>query len=661
MKKFSFFFLLAAALLPAASSAQFLPRNADAMIFDYAQYEARTFNWPFTNNQIRNANGSTTVHTGVGLGAGTGLNFTLNYPCWSYHINEWPDINCVCHGLYLFVSESNGNLLTVRVEGAIEHEDRDEGWIRIPVELEPLDSKVGLGKGVVSNAQGKACEESRTTSRTVPPFFGEANEVVFDYIDKNIQGSYRLYRSKIVPDDSDEAITINMGIDLGGGKNVSFSPGYPCWVYVIDEYPDNDAPHPMTYLFVSGGNKNLMEVRTKDDTGPSDLSDWLPIRQTVFGHLVVVPVSCASLLASAEPRYAIETATGERYMLVDGDFYLGATQSRAIPALIVDGIEYREGDRVAITSSQVKKEAGFTCGTIALGTIKKAGLQYFLPRDNAYISVTDRKYHFRGDTIIDGMRYTKIYEQLCSSATDCSGDFFGYYAAVREDTVNGRIYCRFEHIYGQDAEKRDVLLADFSVKAGDKVPIVETTMWEHNENASYNVEVESVDYVLIDGKYRKRINIMSKYNFREVGDSWVEGIGSIVNGLLYPSPELTIDAGAPPFLLCMYENNRLTYKNPDKHYGQEDDCYMSHEGWIDVDKAIAAGFNIYPNPAKETLYIETNETGIFYEIYDAGGSLIKAGNVNEKTISVAELLPAAYLITLSQNGARLYSGRFVKE
>ena len=655
MKKYTFFFLLAAALFPAASSAQFSRKEADLMIYRYARDEAREFDWPQTNNQIRSTDGSTTVHTGVEIGADVGLNFTLNYPCWSYFIDEWTDVNCVCHGLYLFVSESNGNLLTVRVEGEIEHEDRDDGWESV---LYSIASEAG--KGVVNNAQGKGCGESRSTSRLVPPLFGEANELVFDYIDKNIQGDYCLYRNKIVPDDSHEAITINMGIDLGDGKNVSFSPGYPCWVYVIDEYPDNDAPHPMTYLFVSGGNKNLREVRTKDDTGPSDLSDWLPVRQTDFGHITVVSEGCSGMIASAVPVHAIETAAGEKYIIAGS--YLDAVQSKTIDGFIVDGVEYKEGDRVAITSSQVQKEAGFECGTIALGTIKKAGLQYFLPRNNAYISVADQRYHFRGDTIINDMRYTKIYEQHCSSATDCPDDDLYYYAAVREDTVNGRIYCRFEHIYGQDTEKKDVLLADFSVKAGDKVPIVKATMWEHNDDASYNVEVERVDYMLIDGEYRKRIKVASDYPSHLPDNYWVEGIGSIAHGLLFPSiAVLYADGGAPPFLLCMYENNRLTYKNPDKHYGQEDDCYMSHAGWIGADKTIAIDFNIYPNPVKETLYIETSETNVFYEIYDAGGSLVKAGNVNEKTISVAELLPATYLITLSRNDARLYSGRFVKE
>ena len=48
------------------------------------------------------------------------------------------------------------------------------------------------------------------------------------------------------------------------------------------------------------------------------------------------------------------------------------------------------------------------------------------------------KYWFEGDTIIENKRYTKVYRQYCQSESEC-GDL-QYYAAVREDTLNAKIY-----------------------------------------------------------------------------------------------------------------------------------------------------------------------------------------------------------------------------
>ena len=82
---------------------------------------------------------------------------------------------------------------------------------------------------------------------------------------------------------------------------------------------------------------------------------------------------------------------------------------------------------------------------------------------------------------------------------------------------------------------------------------------------------------------------------------------------------------------------------------------------LSAEEASTDVFSVYPNPVKEALHIDTDRVSVSYEVYDTAGNLIKVGNVNENTVSVAELLPAVYLISFSQNGTRLYSGRFVKE
>ena len=72
------------------------------------------------------------------------------------------------------------------------------------------------------------------------------------------------------------------------------------------------------------------------------------------------------------------------------------------------------------------------CGVIIFNA--NAELKHFLPNSNAVMSILDNKYWFEGDTIINDIRYTKIYRQKCESETECGE--LSYYAAVREDTIN---------------------------------------------------------------------------------------------------------------------------------------------------------------------------------------------------------------------------------
>ncbi|MDR1763982.1 MAG: hypothetical protein LBR64_08550 [Dysgonamonadaceae bacterium] len=92
-------------------------------------------------------------------------------------------------------------------------------------------------------------------------------------------------------------------------------------------------------------------------------------------------------------------------------------------------------------NAQIKVESN---GRVQAGTAPTAAsndtdeLNYFLPRTDACMSILNYKYWFDGDTIINNVRYTKIYRQKCQSEAECGE--LSYFAAVREDTVNEKIY-----------------------------------------------------------------------------------------------------------------------------------------------------------------------------------------------------------------------------
>ena len=271
-----------------------------------------------------------------------------------------------------------------------------------------------------------------------------------------------------------------------------------------------------------------------------------------------------------------------------------------------------------------------------------AQLHYFLPRDNAVMSILDQKYWFEGDTIINDIRYTKVYRQYCSSETECSE--LQYYAAVREDTIGAKIYC----IQTDDGIER--LIANFNVQANDKIEIYSYWPWLSKRL----VTVDSVDFVLIDEQYRKRVNIIKgEYFWNDYPpDVWVEGIGSVVYGLFFPSPEGVIDLGDVPRFLCLHINGELLYQDM-WAYGA---CFLPDNG-VAIPSIKLSEDKIYYFIENEQLYLQKNYT---YRIYDVHGSLVLSGIHFSNVINISQLATGIFFIRLYHNGKPVYSDKFVK-
>lgn len=344
-----------------------------------------------------------------------------------------------------------------------------------------------------------------------------------------------------------------------------------------------------------------------------------------------------------------------------GDTYLIRYETNRIckETFTLNDTTYNAGEWVVVTGTLIEGQQ-FGKNVIDLVSIRRTGLQHFLPRENAYLSILDQKFHFSGDSIINGMRYTRVYRQHCKSPDECLK--WNYYAAVREDTINGKIHCIFNDIYVKKEEDRDkeVLLADFNVKKGDKVKIVFVMMWniysESYQSKDYSVVVESVDSVLINGQYRKRINNVPRdYNRK---DAWIEGIGCVHSGLFFPYSGIIIDIGDPPLFLCMHVNGELLYQS---ELGAHCDCFMKDSG-VNIDEVSKLNFKVYPIPSENVLYIETDsdETDFLYSICDVSGRILLSGVSKDKKIRTFSLSPGLYLVSLYKNNVPYYTGKFIK-
>ncbi len=274
-----------------------------------------------------------------------------------------------------------------------------------------------------------------------------------------------------------------------------------------------------------------------------------------------------------------------------------------------------------------------------------AELKHFLPRSNAYMSVHNKRFSFDGDTIINDIRYTKVYEQYGDSETEFEEP--SYYAAVREDTLAEKIYC----IQVDDGVER--LLADFSVQAGEEVK-VSSFLFRHSSympSVERYAFVETVDSVLINDQYRKRIVMSCEYESFE--ESWIEGIGS-TRGLFFPAPEVIMDIEEPPLLLCFHVNDILIYQAPSINT-----CFLFPRGASIVDNQYS-NISVFPTFVKDYLHIESYHCFYSYKIFNNQGINVLSGVLSTYDIQVSSLNNDIYYIILYSGNKPIYSGKFIK-
>ena len=268
-------------LFPLTGNAQVSYEDAKCIFYNYAVSEVRMPDYfsLFTKDQVFEDDGSTVIKTSVAHNHNPTeyINFKLNYPCWSFLVNEWRDINCICYGFYVFVSQSNGNILSIRTSS--------DTWVDVPntwwsgkafwenfSALDCFPTAEARSVKMQDEALPVDCSQARSTI-SARASVESAEATVLGYIGDNIRGSFRLYTNDYAPD-NDKDVTIDTGASIGDGENINFSLNFPCWAYYIDSSPETDAPDTGLYLFVHKVSGYLLRVNTTNDTGPSDLSQW---------------------------------------------------------------------------------------------------------------------------------------------------------------------------------------------------------------------------------------------------------------------------------------------------------------------------------------------------------------------------------------------------
>lgn len=282
---------------------------------------------------------------------------------------------------------------------------------------------------------------------------------------------------------------------------------------------------------------------------------------------------------------------------------------------------------------------GFICLSAVLSIHSE--LKYFLPDSNAYFSVSWYKFWFEGDTVINNISYKKVFSQWGETP---DFNYAYYYAAVREDTIAERIYCYHKY------DEQEYLIADFSGEPGDILTVF--NYFYGDSRNEIEVEIESVDEILIDGNYRKRINIVDRYGV--FPESWIEGIGS-TNGLFFPGNMGIADIGTAK-LICIHVNNELYFRNCEdfEEFGYCEKCYFN-------DTAIKHTFiNKHATVTEDKLYVSIRDNALYnYAVYDSSGAKIAEGASSSDYIDVSSLKQGLYFMQLSY-GKAVESFKFIK-
>ena len=227
--------------------------------------------------------------------------------------------------------------------------------------------------------------------------------------------------------------------------------------------------------------------------------------------------------------------------------------------------------------------------------------------------LTYTRYYFKGDTVINGTTYKKLYQEDCDGA-------IGYVAAMREDGVK---------VYMADNELPDAgekLIYDFGLSVGDDMD---------------GNELQDAGLVQTEDGERMRFD----FEF----DTWIEGIGSLERPLHEPlSPVLLYELGVR--LNWQKRDGVIVYKT-DGFWFNENECETSRSPILPAAQDIRI-----TQPVQGVLCIATVGEGAFdVDIYDLSGQrLLSWQGTSGQHLDVSALPAGVYLLSIDGVGMKKF-------
>lgn len=241
------------------------------------------------------------------------------------------------------------------------------------------------------------------------------------------------------------------------------------------------------------------------------------------------------------------------------------------------------------------------------------------------------RYFIDGDTLIDGLNYSKIsyYNHYSINKEMCPPYYvdtvtFGPYYFLHEDTNARKVY------YYDSQNNEPALLYDFSLQVGDTFysPIITP--------AGYAVVGEIDEIELMNGELRKWWRLDGNLGYTS---GMIEGLG-FDSGLFEKILQFEWDSE----LSCAQKDGEILWSGTNWFSG----CW----GFVGAAEIEAAPLMIFPNPANDFIRISSpdymGETQL--QIYNSWGQLVlnTCLSTSDEVLDVSTLKPGLYIVNLQQ-------------
>lgn len=189
-----------------------------------------------------------------------------------------------------------------------------------------------------------------------------------------------------------------------------------------------------------------------------------------------------------------------------------------------------------------------------------------------------------------------------------------------------------DQIYSKDGANTETLLYNFGMAIGDSM---ETEIYPRTKYISI---LDSIGDTTMNNTTRKIYYLREfpkVYSGWKTQEIWIEGIGSITDGLLRHTEFGLTGANHGYQLLCFHQNETLIYQSQDF-----DNCYINISDGVSEKLTKPDFLKLFPNPTNGQLIVEVNQpfsSDASIEILSLTGRIIKTQNSLQKGENIIDL------------------------
>jgi len=250
-------------------------------------------------------------------------------------------------------------------------------------------------------------------------------------------------------------------------------------------------------------------------------------------------------------------------------------------------------------------------------------------------------YTLSNDTLISGVHYSKV---LCD-IIKYNGDTLVYTGAMREDTVEQKIFVRLP-------DQDEQLLYSFNDNVGDTISI-DTTIFKDVYTIRYIKKIESYTFNEFTGKKitisdtSRRVDPEdTKAPWESYTDIWYEGIGSFKKLIETPGiSSLDLE------LLCFWNNDNKIYAS-DKGY-----CVDATLTGVE-EQPVESIVKVYPVPTDNLLNIDTKLPVNKVELKDLTGKLLIS--TSSLQMDISKVNSGVYFLVIYFNSGEMVTKKIIK-